>query len=493
MAKRTKVQLKTKVDQIIKPNGNREITPEKHNSIETDIIDSFLNVADGGFVIDQAAGYSSSVSITDDRQFASKKYVDDNSGGASSFSDLSGDPYDNTALAEALNDKQDALTFTPENSANKGQANGYTPLGSDSIVPNEFLSSDLTRQGEPLIENSFISVNGNGKIVNTGYSTSHLLKDISGTISIDANGNIVNSANISANKFLVSNTIGGYAEALTPVSNNIIRLGGGFSFVHCGTMFPATSGTGQLGAESAQYNLGFFRSLFANNIGAITTPLTIGLTDVGGALQSSINSSGSSFGTNIVSASNTGTGGSGHIQFLPGTTASGQRGYISIGAAALNSPNYRTDNAGSDIYCMVQVANGATSIGTNTVVGFDNGNNGIVLLKGNGTRFIARAAIKLVTSSDLAGSETGDIMFMTKSASGAISQGLVVDKNKNVIAGSPSITTTATDGFLYIPDVAGAPTGVPTSVPGFIPLRADSAANKIYAYMDGSWLSTTLS
>lgn len=81
MAKRTKAQLKTKVDQIIKPNGNREITPEKHNSIETDIIDSFLNVADGGFVIDQAAGYSTEVAINDDRQFASKKYVDDNSGG----------------------------------------------------------------------------------------------------------------------------------------------------------------------------------------------------------------------------------------------------------------------------------------------------------------------------------------------------------------------------------------------------------------------------
>ena len=31
--------------------------------------------------------------------------------------------------------KQNALGFTPENSANKGQANGYAPLGSDSKVP----------------------------------------------------------------------------------------------------------------------------------------------------------------------------------------------------------------------------------------------------------------------------------------------------------------------------------------------------------------------
>jgi hypothetical protein len=142
MAKRTKVQLKTKVDQIIKPNGNREITPEKHNSIETDIIDSFLNVADGGFVIDQAAGYSSSVAITDDRQFASKKYVDDNSGGgASSFAELSGDPYDNSALAEALNEKQDTISSTDE--ITEGATNLYFTeervLGAllDEVIPED--------------------------------------------------------------------------------------------------------------------------------------------------------------------------------------------------------------------------------------------------------------------------------------------------------------------------------------------------------------------
>lgn len=81
MAKRTKAQLKAKVDSFIKKNGNREITPEKHNSIETDEIDSFVSAADGGFDIDQPLGYSTNIPITDDRQFASKKYVDDNSGG----------------------------------------------------------------------------------------------------------------------------------------------------------------------------------------------------------------------------------------------------------------------------------------------------------------------------------------------------------------------------------------------------------------------------
>lgn len=108
MAKKTKAELKAKVDSFIKANGNRQITPEKHNSIETDEIDSFVIAADGGFIVDQALGYSSEVDITDDRQFASKKYVDDTAGGGS-FSSITGDPYDNTALGAALDEKQDTL------------------------------------------------------------------------------------------------------------------------------------------------------------------------------------------------------------------------------------------------------------------------------------------------------------------------------------------------------------------------------------------------
>jgi hypothetical protein len=43
MAYKTDVELKTQVDAVIVVNGNREITPPLHNSIETNIIDSKLN------------------------------------------------------------------------------------------------------------------------------------------------------------------------------------------------------------------------------------------------------------------------------------------------------------------------------------------------------------------------------------------------------------------------------------------------------------------
>ncbi|HZY36394.1 MAG TPA: hypothetical protein VFE53_07090 [Mucilaginibacter sp.] len=52
-----------------------------------------------------------------------------------SFANLSGAPTDNTNLATALSAKQNSLGFTPENSANKGQPNGYPSLDSSGRVP----------------------------------------------------------------------------------------------------------------------------------------------------------------------------------------------------------------------------------------------------------------------------------------------------------------------------------------------------------------------
>lgn len=62
-----------------------------------------------------------------------------------------------------------------------------------------------------------------------------------------------------------------------------------------------------------------------------------------------------------------------------------------------------------------------------------------------------------------------------------------VDANQNVRAGVASLATTATNGFLYIPSCAGAPTGVPTAVTGMAPMVVDSTNNKLYVYIGGAW------
>lgn len=59
------------------------------------------------------------------------------------------------------------------------------------------------------------------------------------------------------------------------------------------------------------------------------------------------------------------------------------------------------------------------------------------------------------------------------------------------IAGAAG-TTTATNGFFYIPKVAGVPTGVPANLTGLyagsLPERYDSTDNRLYVY-NGSWLN----
>lgn len=68
----------------------------------------------------------------------------------------------------------------------------------------------------------------------------------------------------------------------------------------------------------------------------------------------------------------------------------------------------------------------------------------------------------------------------------------LVDQSANFVVGSGSLTTGATNGFLYIPSSAGAPTGTPTSFTGRVTLHYDSTNNALYIY-NGAWRSVTLS
>ena len=58
----------------------------------------------------------------------------------------------------------------------------------------------------------------------------------------------------------------------------------------------------------------------------------------------------------------------------------------------------------------------------------------------------------------------------------------------STITQSGVLSTTATDGFLYIPTCAGTPTGIPTTQTGTAPLIIDITNGKLYFY-SGSWIS----
>lgn len=59
--------------------------------------------------------------------------------------------------------------------------------------------------------------------------------------------------------------------------------------------------------------------------------------------------------------------------------------------------------------------------------------------------------------------------------------------------GSPSLSTSATTGFGYIPVTTGTPTGSPSSISGYVPIVADSGGSKLWIYIGGTWKSTILS
>jgi hypothetical protein len=57
----------------------------------------------------------------------------------------------------------------------------------------------------------------------------------------------------------------------------------------------------------------------------------------------------------------------------------------------------------------------------------------------------------------------------------------------SVVTNSAALTTTATDGFLYVPTCAGTPTGTPTAQLGTSPVVVDTTNNKLYFYSGGQW------
>jgi hypothetical protein len=62
----------------------------------------------------------------------------------------------------------------------------------------------------------------------------------------------------------------------------------------------------------------------------------------------------------------------------------------------------------------------------------------------------------------------------------------------SAVIGNTVLANAATDGFLYIPSVAGAPTGTPTTHGATVALCYDTTDNKLYAY-NGAWKSVVLS
>jgi len=142
MPKRTVNQLKTLTDQIIKTNNNGEITAVKDNALRKNEYDSFLNLIDGGLVVDSETGYSLPITPTNLYAFATVKQVQDSAG---------------AVYAGA----------TPSNTAVGGIPVGFNPTGLTSL---QLLEKAMVRYVNP--EFTSFGVSGQANTVEVGTTMS---------------------------------------------------------------------------------------------------------------------------------------------------------------------------------------------------------------------------------------------------------------------------------------------------------------------------------
>lgn len=127
---------------------------------------------------------------------------------------------------------------------------------------------------------------------------------------------------------------------------------------------------------------------------------------------------------------------------------------------------------------------GTSSSYTGTVAGTIGSLNAVGY---NSSTFAVGASIQFVSTDTWTGSANGTyINFRTTPTGSATTQDSGhIAASGSWAAGTGSLATNATKGFLYIPTCAGVPTGVPESISGRIPLVADTSGGKVYAYLGG--------
>lgn len=156
------------------------------------------------------------------------------------------------------------------------------------------------------------------------------------------------------------------------------------------------------------------------------------------------------------------------------------------GSAGAGLMNYA--NSAAPVVFDMAKSRGAT-IGTQTIVNSQDGIGRISFNASDGTAFRIAARINAEVDGTPAASDMPGRIILQTCPDGSITptDRLRVDNAGNTVLNSAAISTSATDGFLYIAACAGTPTGTPTTYTGRAPLVIDTTNNKLYFYSGGAW------
>jgi len=88
----------------------------------------------------------------------------------------------------------------------------------------------------------------------------------------------------------------------------------------------------------------------------------------------------------------------------------------------------------------------------------------------------------------MVGPANGSVELVTTGLPGVETVRVRALQSGSVLAGAgAALSTSATDGFLYVPTCAGTPTGIPTAQTGLAPIVINTTNNKLYFFSGGSW------
>lgn len=188
----------------------------------------------------------------------------------------------------------------------------------------------------------------------------------------------------------------------------------------------------------------------------------------------------------VLGSSSSGTG-------VNGTSLSG----IGVQATATSGIGIFASNNGTNPTLDLQAATSTTSSGI-VMVKYDLQTSGTAAA-GFGQIFdhyIERADNSLINAHRFvvnlsnaggAGSTQADLSYYLQDA-GVLTEMFRLEGNGNSLLGMGGArSTSATDGFVYIPTCAGTPTGTPTTKSGMVPMIWDSTNHKLYLYDNGVW------
>jgi hypothetical protein len=171
------------------------------------------------------------------------------------------------------------------------------------------------------------------------------------------------------------------------------------------------------------------------------------------------------------------------------------------GTSLSNNPLLTTGNVNSFVQSNVQNINSGTTASSDVVATSNTGtdtsnfvNLGINSSGNTDSGFtIAGANDSYLYSNGghlVIGTESAsrDVRFFTAGTLSANERGRFTAAGSFVL-GTGALATSATDGFIYIPASAGAPTGTPNTFAGRVPLSFDTNANALKFYSTGAWRS----